>query len=187
MTRISNSTNAATMRSAFRDVHAARLHGFALLVTGGDGAAAAHLTNAVLGAHAPRVAAEHHPERVAAALRAELLRRARRLRRPEVTRDERAATLRALNVDASAAEALARLGVPARAALVAGDVERFGPEDVAIILNTSAASARRAVRAARRQYISAHPGPPAGVVGPIRAQIAEIAVRALGSPEPERS
>jgi hypothetical protein len=187
MTSTSSPTDAATLRSAFRDVHAARLHGFALLVTCGDGEAAAHLTNAVLGAHASRIAVERHPERAAAALRAELLRRARRLRRPDVTDADRATTLRALNVDASAAEALGRLGVAPRAALVAADVERFAPEDVAMILNSSAASARRMVRAARRHYIAAHPGPPPGVVGPIRARIAEIAARALGSAEAERS
>ena len=168
-------------------MHAARLHGFALLVTCGDADAAAHLTNTVLGAHASRIAVARHPERAAAALRAELLRRARRLRRPEIAPSDRAATLRALNVDASAAEALARLGVRARAALVAADVERFSPEDIAIILDTSAASVRRTVRAARRHYIAAHPGPPPGVVGPIRAQIAEIAARALGTGEADRS
>ena len=58
MTSTSSPTDAATLRSAFRDVHAARLHGFALLVTCGDGEAAAHLTNAVLGAHASRIAVE---------------------------------------------------------------------------------------------------------------------------------
>ena len=72
MTSTSSPTDAATLRSAFRDVHAARLHGFALLVTCGDGEAAAHLTNTVLGAHASRIAVARHPERAAAALRAEL-------------------------------------------------------------------------------------------------------------------
>ncbi len=177
----------ALSRADFRDVHATRLHGFALLVTHGDQDAAAHLTDVVLAAHGSRASVTQHPEREAAALRADLLRRARRLRRPPIEPDDRAAALNILNVDASAALALGALDVRARGALVAADVERFRPEDLAMILGTSTASARRAVRHARRRYMASHPGPLPGGPRPLRTRIAEIVARTLGPEEESRS
>lgn len=169
--------------AAVRDIHEARLHGFALLITHGDRPAAAHLANAVMEAYRSPSPTTAHPERTAAVLRADLLRRARRLRRSTIDDEERHAALGALNVDASAVEALRALGVTARAALVAADIEQFTPEDVALILNMSPAAARRAVRHARRQYIAMHPGPPPGVVGPLRTRIAKVAGRTFGAAE----
>jgi hypothetical protein len=185
------------LHAAFRDVHAARLYGFALLILHGDRPAAAYLTNATLHDHASRVPGLRHPERAAATLRADLLNRARRLRRPPVNGEERTAALRGLHVDDPTASAIGSLRIEARAAIVAADVERFGEEDVAMILGRSAHAARRAVAAARRSYLAAattdaarhgaadgatsllDPGTPFVGGGAVSSRIARVATRAL--------
>ena len=184
------------LHAAFRDVHAARLYGFALLVLHGDRPAAAYLTNVTLHDHAAQVMALRHPERAAAALRADLVRRARRIRRPSVNAEERMAALASLHVDEATTEALGALRIAARAAIVAADVERFGEEDVATILGRSAHAARRTVAAARRDYLRAsgrrrQTGEPAGSTslvdptapdtasGVVSDRIARVAARAM--------
>jgi hypothetical protein len=184
------------LHAAFRDVHAARLYGFALLVLYGDRPAAAYLTNVTLHDHAARVMALRHPERAAAALRADLVRRARRIRRPSVNAEERMAALASLHVDEATTEALGALRIEARAAIVAADVERFGEEDVATILGRSAHAARRTVAAARRDYLRASsrrrpagepagstslvdPTAPATADGAVSGRIARVAARAM--------
>ena len=61
------------VRAAFRDLHGARLYGFALLVTLGDRGRAARLSATALAAGASRLADLRHPERAAAWLRARVL------------------------------------------------------------------------------------------------------------------
>lgn len=68
--------------AAFRDLHAARLHGFALVLALGERPTAANLAAETLRHVAPDAPRLRHPERAAAALRAELYRRARRLGLP---------------------------------------------------------------------------------------------------------
>ncbi|MEO8247640.1 MAG: hypothetical protein ABI622_11055 [Chloroflexota bacterium] len=171
------------LRAAFRDVHGARLHGFALVLVLGNRHAAARLTAdtfAALAEDAPRL---RHPERAAAALRAELLRRARSTRTRTVA-DTELQALAHLGVDAETAAALARLGMVDRAAMLASDIERFGDEDVAVILGVSPARARQVTTRARRRYVDLRAvtdvrAPPRD--GSIVARVEAAAARAMGA------
>jgi DNA-directed RNA polymerase specialized sigma24 family protein len=171
------------LRAAFRDVHGARLHGFALVLTLGDRHAAGRLTAdtfAALAADAPRL---RHPERAAAALRAELLRRARRLRTRTVGHAE-LQTLATLGVDAETAGALARLSTVERAAILASHIERFGDEDAAVILGIAPARARQLTGRARRRYVEHHPATDGGATprdDSIVARVHAAAARAMGA------
>ena len=174
------------LRAAFRDVHGARLHGFALVLTLGDRQAAARLTAdtfAALADEAPRL---RHPERAAAALRAELLRRAPR-RRSGAVGDSELQVLERLGVDAPTAAALARLATAERAAVLASQIERFSDEDVAVILGVSPARARQATNRARRRYAEQRPVTDATQAtdaprdGSIVARVQATAARAMGA------
>jgi hypothetical protein len=146
------------VRAAFRDLHGARLHGFALLVALGDRQRAATATSGALHAAAERTEELRHPERAAAWLRASVVRSlaGRRLRRGQGPGDdERRHALAPLGVDADAYHALAQLSALERAALVASDAERLAAIDVETVLGGGRARAERTIREARRRYLAA--------------------------------
>ena len=179
------------LRAAFRDLHAARLHGFALLVTLGDRARAAQAAANTMATGSERAAELRHPERAAAWLRREVLKELRRTPASRhLTPAERHAALRDLGAAEPAIAALGELTDKHRAALVAGTVERFALTDVATILDTNLAGAQRALHGARREYQSAvahgmHEMPNAAMAGGALAErIERIAALAVG---PRRS
>lgn len=178
-------TDTDRLRAAFRDVHGARLHGFALVLLLGRRSEAGRLaaeTLALLAADAPRL---RHPERAAAVLRAELLRRARRERsaRGAALNEEDARALARLGIDGATARALGALDLSHRAALVAADIERFGEADVAVILGGSIPRARAAARAARSRYVARYvpPHDHRARPGSIAERLVGVASRAMGS------
>ncbi|MGH2381127.1 MAG: Ig-like domain-containing protein [Candidatus Limnocylindria bacterium] len=144
------------VRAAFYQVHATRLHGFALLLSLGDGARAAFSSAEALNAGAQRIEALRHPERAAAWLRSRLLRAAPRgdgNGQPFAVRIE---GLKPLGVQPAALTGLAALTARERAALIADEIERLDRRDVEAILRTSPSSAERLIRGARRRYADAY-------------------------------
>ena len=139
------------MRAAFRDVHAARLHGFALLVTRGDRPAAASAASHALDEGMRHIAELRHPERAAAWLRASVVRGLgrRRLHAPASV-----GPLAGMGVDDALLRSLRALSLRQRAAIIASAVEGFDALDVATILGTAPAGARRAVAEARRRFLA---------------------------------
>lgn len=175
------------LRAAFRDLHAARLHGFALLVTLGDRARAAQAAANTVAVGAGRASELRHPERAAAWLRRALLKELRRTPASRhLTPAERHAALRDVGAAEPAIAALERLKPTRRAALVAGIVERFALTDVATILDTDLLGAQRAVQGARREYLTAvAPGMrdlPGGAAagGALADRVDQVAARAVG-------
>lgn len=144
----------ALQQAAFRDLHAARLHGFCLLVSLGDRAAAASAAGEAMVRALPHLGELRHPERAAAWLRSAALASLAfgRPREPEAGRRE---TLRSLGMTDAAFDGMAGMDVRERAAFVAAAVERFEPLDVETILRTDAGTARRLVDRARRRYLAA--------------------------------
>ena len=176
-------TDAELLRAAFRDVHGARLHGFALVLALGDRHAAGRLTADTFAALAGEASRLRHPERAAAALRAELLRRARGLRARTVSEAE-LQTLTHLGVDGDTAAALGQLTVVERASVLASAIERFSDEDVAVILGVSPARARQVTGRARRRYVEHHATTDTGDApreGSIVARVQAAAARAMGA------
>ncbi len=144
------------MRAAFRDLHGAGLHGFAVLLTVGDRSRAASLAAVALAEGTFRVDELRHPERAAAWLRSRVLRAARRTRESGLhSRRERHAALVELGLSEPAIATLEGLSIEDRAAIVASLVERFSPVDVAAILGRDVKATRRIVRTARRRYLAA--------------------------------
>ena len=175
------------LRAAFRDLHGAGLHGFALLLTLGDRSRAAALAGDALADGASSAADLRHPERAATWLRARVVRAARRSadsRRH--SRAERRAILTELGVPEPALATLEGLSIEDRAAIVASSVERFSTVDVAAILGRDLESTRRVVRSARKRYLAAAlhwlgDSPPEAVGnGEIAARVQEVAERAIG-------
>ncbi len=155
---MSTAVDAEVLRAAFRDVHAARLHGFALLLTLGDRGLAGDVTSQALGEGARRVRELRHPERAAAWLRAQVLGYVRRRLRAEpdaASSAARLAAVRGMGADARVLRQLAALSITERAALVAADVEHLAEADVAMVLGSSWPAARRRVAAARARYLGA--------------------------------
>ncbi len=178
-------TDADLLRAAFRDVHAARLHGFALVLLLGRRREASLLAAETLARHTGDAARLRHPERAAAVLRGELLRRARRLRsaRTQALDEQGAQALTRLSIDAATARALSTLDLPGRAALVATEIERFGEADVAVILGCSIPRARHAAAAARSRYVARYVRPDSDRPRPgsIGRRVDAVASRAMGS------
>jgi hypothetical protein len=177
-------------RAAFRDLHGARLHGFALLVSLGDRPRAARAAGEALEEGAWRSAELRHPERAAAWLRARVLRQLRRGSPPHAGPGdrERRAVLRGLGAADPVYEGLAALAIMPRAALLSSTVERFDPIDVETILGLASGSSLRMVARARQRYVTAvsarvHPHElgevPGGELGD---RIREVAGRAMGAP-----
>jgi DNA-directed RNA polymerase specialized sigma24 family protein len=165
--------------AAFREVHARSLHGFALLLTLGDRARAARLTESALAEAAGRVDNLRHPERAASWLRGRVFRQARgkfRLgRRPPVGR------LAELGADEAVVRALALLSPRERAALLVTDIERFDRRDVASIVSLDAPALESLLRRARERYFRAYAAAAPGEVpdGPTVLRIQAIAHRHL--------
>ena len=149
---------------AFREVHERRLHGFALLLMLGDRPTAASLTRAALRDAEARIDELGHPERGAVWLRRHVLKHApkkadgagrgpfRRSRPAPHSADG----IAELGADPVLVEALARLDLQSRAALILQDVERFREVDVADALGTDRRAAERLVRDARAKYSQAY-------------------------------
>jgi DNA-directed RNA polymerase specialized sigma24 family protein len=154
-TASSNATRQASLLgAAFRDLHGARLHGFALLVTLGDAARAASIASEVLAAGAESAAALRHPERAAAWLRARVVLAARR-RAPRARQQRWAArrdALADLGVDRRTLTGLAALNVVERAAIVSLDVEHLDARDAETVLGLSTGALARVAARARRRY-----------------------------------
>jgi hypothetical protein len=173
------------LRAAFRDVHGARLHGFALLLTLGDREHAAQLASTAMTSGVARASELRHPERAAAWLRARVLRDARRLpARPRSVHD-RSAVLAELGMAQAATNSLAQLSIDERAALVASAVERLDPGDVATVVGRSDTAARKLVLRTRQRYLGAAlhwlgdaAAPASG--GAIAERVQEAAASALG-------
>lgn len=179
------------LQAAFRDVHAARLHGFALLVTLGDEATSAAAAAQVMAEAQRRLPEMRHPERSAAWLRARLVSVLQRTkgRAPASSEEHRREALAILGTPAVVYDALATLSVQERIALVAGQIEGLDPLDVATILGRSISDANDLLAAARAAYLSAalaamsRPGqevePPAGQIA---VRVLSDAARTLGDP-----
>ncbi len=176
------------LRAAFRDLHGARLHGFALLVTLGDRQRATLTAARVLEEGVGRAAELRHPERAAAWLRARLLRNLGRGRGATAARrdEEGRAALRELGAADPLFDGLATLPMKERAALVASAIERFVPGDVETILGLRPGTSPRVVARARERYLAAvtaaapaHPldASPGGV---LTDRVREVAGRTLG-------
>jgi DNA-directed RNA polymerase specialized sigma24 family protein len=169
-------------RDAFRDLHRSRLYGFALLLTLGDRARAARLTDAALTAGARRSGDLSHPERGAAWLRRHVLHATGPRFRSKSPRCERLAALEPLHVDEVAFEALAALRTRERAALVAAGIERLDARDVATIVDLDSHGLERLLRRARRRAASASAVATTRAGsrdGPIETLIHAVAARAM--------
>ena len=165
-------------RAAFRELHGARLHGFALLLVLGDRAAATQLAAEAIDAGARDVATHRHPERAAAWLRARVGAHAASIR--EAPRDRRPSTIDDLSVGGATFAGLAAVGRRERAALIAADLERLDPADVATIVGRSGPRLEHLLRRARARFLavaSVHAdedAPP----GPITERLHAAAARA---------
>ena len=183
------------MAAAFRDLHGPRLHGFAILVTLGDGQVAERTAGFALGAGAAQAAALRHPERAAAWLRARTVRslHERRPFRRAIPVATRRAALAALGVDETVYRGLAALSIDARAALVASAIERFDPIDVETILDAAPAATRQTVAKARERYLrsvtrgAADDGEAEGQpMGELASRVQDVAIRAFSTGEARR-
>jgi DNA-directed RNA polymerase specialized sigma24 family protein len=165
-------------RVAFRELHARRLHGFALLLVLGDRARAARLAADALAAAAERIDTLRHPERAAAWLRQHAVRHAggERASRPADPR-----VLADLGADPGVIAALALLGPRERAALIASAVEGLDRRDVATIVGRNGATLDRLLRRARGRYVAGYAAvtPPSAGDGPLAARIHAVAERAM--------
>lgn len=141
------------LQAAFRDLHGARLHGFALLVSLGDRHAAAAASSEALSDAVRRLSELRHPERAAAWLRARVARSLSRHRRPAEPEQERREALRGLGVTDAAFAGLAALSPRERAVFVAAAIERLEPIDVEEVAGRDPAGTGRLVDQARRRYL----------------------------------
>ena len=175
----------AVLHAAFRELHGARLHGFALLVTLGDSSRAVQIASEALAAGARRTESLRHPERAAAWLRARVVKAARRSpiwsQRPDPQAQHDA--LAAIGVDNRAFAGLAALGPRGRAAIVALDVEQLDERDAELILGLSTAGLQHYAARMRREFAAACEGVGApGALpgeGEIMLRVWETAHRAL--------
>jgi DNA-directed RNA polymerase specialized sigma24 family protein len=160
-------------RAAFRELHARRLHGFALLLVLGDRAHAARLAADALTAAAAQVDALRHPERAAAWLRQQVVRHANGTRPGRGRRPVEPGVLADLGADAGVVAGLALLAPRERAALIASAIERLDRRDVATIVGRDGTALDRILRRARQRYIAGYVAvmPEAVGDGPLTARI----------------
>jgi hypothetical protein len=174
----------ADLREAFRELHGARLYGFALLLTLGDRARAARLATEALAASASKTDELRHPERAAAWLRRRVLLRARRLPGTgagrSTTADGRLA-LQELGVDPAAMVGLAALSILERGVLTADSIERLDRRDAATIAGADGVRLDRLIRRAREHYLAAAAAiiDEPSVDAPTVARVRAVAERAL--------
>ena len=184
------SLRSESLREAFRHLHGSRLHGFALLVSLGDARRAERAASEALASGEARATSLRHPERAAAWVRAQVVPKLRRARRPDRTdAAARRVALRGLGVDEAAFDGLAALDFDARVAFVASSIERFAPLDIETILGAGPAATHRAIERARRRYLSVVAGPPEGdgpspsagadLEGELARRVRTVAERAL--------
>ncbi|PZR64891.1 MAG: hypothetical protein DLM71_00870, partial [Chloroflexi bacterium] len=140
------------LAAAFRELHGARLHAFALLLTLGDAPLAATLAAGTLQRGAARAEDLRHPERAAGWLRRRVLHDAMALGAGERQTGRRLSTLQPLGVDETTYAALARLSIVDRAAVIASLAERLDRRDVDAIVGGN--PNERADRA-RSRYLAA--------------------------------
>lgn len=140
------------LRAAFRDLHARRLHGFALLLALGDRDLASSAAATALDEAGKRIGELRHPERAAAWLRRRVLALTRDSprRRGAPGESERRQVLRAIGVHQTAYAALAALRPEERALLVAERVEGLAPLDAASIVGVGG---RRLARLRSRSWL----------------------------------
>jgi DNA-directed RNA polymerase specialized sigma24 family protein len=167
------------LRSAFRDLHARRLYGFALLVTAGDRRRAAAASAAALRDGAERVDELRHPERGAAWLRSRVLRSIRGGRPASLA--EGAAALRDLGVEEHTRVGLAALDHTARAVLVLADIERMDHRDVATVMGRTGPAVERLLQRARLRFAvaAARELPEDEVTTPTVERVRAMAARAM--------
>jgi hypothetical protein len=178
------------LRAAFRDLHGARLHGFAMLITLGDRQLAESLAADALAEGARRADTLRHPDRGAAWLRGHVIRalRRRRMRGAGPTQEERRAALASIGVDAAAYDSLRALDAGHRIALVAGWIEALDARDVEGLLHSRPAVLARILASSRHQFLEAYqraspdPAPlpmdPAAA-GPLARRIRAIAAQTM--------
>jgi DNA-directed RNA polymerase specialized sigma24 family protein len=170
------------VRAAFRELHGPRLHGFALLLTLGNRPFAARLAADVLAEGTDRAFELRHPERAAAWLRSRVVHAARGPRWPRGRRRTAELTegLAQMGVGEVALRGLSALGVRERAAVIASEIERLDPLDVAVVLDASPSRARRIASQARRQYLrAAAPAATLDMPGPLATRVLDSAHRAI--------
>ena len=167
--------------AAFRDLHGARLHAFALLLTLGDRRRAALLAADAIAAAADHLGELRHPERAAAWLRARVTGDAGSNDR-RLDADERLATLAELNVGAATLAGLSALTRPERAGLIASSIEGLDRRDVATVVGRDGRRLDSLLSRARRRYLAGAAassekldGPP----GPIAQRIVASAARTM--------
>jgi hypothetical protein len=167
--------------AAFRDLHGARLHAFALLLTLGDRRRAAVLAADAIAASSDHLQELRHPERAAAWLRARVTRSAGQDDgRLDVT--ERLAALGELNVRAAALAGLSALGRLERAGLISTAIERLDRRDVGTVVGRDGQRLDNLLLRARRHYLvgaAASPDQLEGPPGPIAQRIAASAARTM--------
>lgn len=187
-TTLRPSAEEGMLRAAFRELHGASLHGFALLVTLGDRRLAERLAAEALTDGARNAHALQHPERAAAWLRSRVARGVPRRTGTPADDAERRSTLAQLGVDDGAYQAIRRLEPRARVALVAAWVEQLDARDVEAILHLRPWRRARLVRRARREFLDAYlratPGPlplatDPGATGSLASRVRAVTVRTL--------
>jgi len=183
--------DAEQLQAASWDADAARLHGFALLLTVGDAPRAAAAAIAALEAGAEH-AESQDSDQAAAWLRREVIGELRRTwPTPYLPPHERHAVLSRMGATDALISSLEGMSAERRAALVVGSIERMPMADVASTLDTDLGDAYRAVEGARLEYLTtatrmtalgpaASPGPLAQRIGDIQAR-ATARVPAKGS------
>ena len=168
--------------STFQQLHGARLHAFALLLTLGDRRMAARVTAGAIGAGLDHIDALADPEPAAAWLRGHVRRAVPRRHRPRKG-DEALAALSVLRVDAATLSGLARLDRDERAALLASAVERRDLTHVAVVVGRDGRGLEDLLRRARRHFLDGHRAA-ASVsheehAGPLMSLVRETAARIL--------
>lgn len=169
------------VRSAFRDLHGRRLHGFALLLTLGDRSRAARLAADAMAEGTAHIDELRHPERAAAWLRARVVRAARGMGHGGLRLSDRLQALSAIDADGGVLAGMTALGLVERAAVIASSVERLDRRDVAIIVGKDGSAlddllSRARLRYARRFATAAPEGVPPG---PVTERVREVATRAM--------
>lgn len=170
-------------RAAFRELHADRLYGFALLLTLGDRALAARLATDALTAGSAQLDRLRHPERAATWLRSCVVRGARRPTGAGPRVDVRMRSLSALGADGAVVTGLGALRRVDRAAFIAYNIERLDWRDVAGIIDRDGQKLERMLERARRMYVDAHARASHGSApggGPLADRIRDITARAMG-------
>lgn len=170
-------------RAAFRELHATRLYGFALLLVLGDRHAAARLTDDALDDATARLDELRHPERAAAWLRHRVLRSAAG-RRSRLGPQERLAALDPLETDPAVLAGLQALRLQERAALIAASIERFDDLDVGVVVGQQGQRLHDLLRRSRIRYLVAAaremPDASDGIpAGPTTETVRAVAARAM--------